>query len=111
MDQTFMDGYCYQEQAKRLEARLQALPLKADIKKLKAAIKREQTDLAKLERFVEETQSQLVPADEMEKMRVTREMQIEMLRRKQRPLMEKADAINLDELIAKVDALEAEENH
>ncbi|XP_065074464.1 uncharacterized protein LOC135698419 [Ochlerotatus camptorhynchus] len=110
MDASFVDGYCYQEQANRLGARLQSITLKADIKKLKADLQHEEADLAKLEHFVTETRAQLVPADEMEKLRVTRETQIEMLRSKQKTLMEKADAVNLDELIAKVNVLETEEN-
>ncbi|XP_053687713.1 uncharacterized protein LOC128737165 [Sabethes cyaneus] len=110
LDHSFVDEYCYQEQAKRLEARLQAIPLKASIKQLKEDIKREEHELAKLESFVTETQSQLIPTDAMEKMRVTREKRIEMLRNKQKTLMGKGDTIKLDDLIAKVNSLEAEEN-
>ncbi|XP_055606197.1 uncharacterized protein LOC129754268 [Uranotaenia lowii] len=110
MGMSFVDDFCYQEEAKRLEARLQAISLKASIDRLKRDLKQEETDLARLERFVTETQAQLIPADEMEKMRNTRERQIEMLRSKQKTLMEKADAVNLDDLIAKVNQLQAEEN-
>ncbi|XP_055535698.1 uncharacterized protein LOC129724648 [Wyeomyia smithii] len=110
LDPSFVDEYCYQEQAKRLEARLQAIPLNARIKQLREDIKREESDLARLEAFVTETQSQLIPTDVMEKMRVTREKRIEMLRSKQKTLMGKADTIKLDDLIAKVNSLEADEN-
>lgn len=135
LEPSFVDDYCYQEQSKALEARLQTITLKAQLKRLRAEIKAEETDLAKLEHFVTESQAQLISSDEMEKLRVTREKWIEMLRSKQvmcltlfvannglvwltlisswtlqRTLMEKADVLNLDDLIAKVNAIEAEEN-
>ncbi|XP_055630731.1 uncharacterized protein LOC129771269 [Toxorhynchites rutilus septentrionalis] len=110
LDPSIFAGYCYEVQCKRLEARFHAITLKADIKRLKNEIKREECDLAKLEQFVAETRSQLIPSEEMEKTRIMREKRIEMLRSKQKTLLEKVDAVNLDELIAKVNALEAEEN-
>uniref|UniRef100_A0A8D8J450 (northern house mosquito) hypothetical protein n=1 Tax=Culex pipiens TaxID=7175 RepID=A0A8D8J450_CULPI len=110
LEPSFVDDYCYQEQSKALEARLQTITLKAQLKRLRAELKAEETDLAKLEHFVTETQAQLISSDEMEKLRVTREKWIEMLRSKQKTLMEKADVLNLDDLIAKVNAVEAEEN-
>ncbi|XP_058832781.1 uncharacterized protein LOC131690788 [Topomyia yanbarensis] len=110
LDASFVDGYCYQEQAKRLEARLQSIPLKARIRQLNNEIKREETDLAKLEHFVTETRAQLIPEDEMGKIRIILDKRIEVLRSKQKTLMEKADRVNMDELIAKVNTLEAEKN-
>ncbi|XP_058461127.1 uncharacterized protein LOC131436426 [Malaya genurostris] len=110
LEVSFVEDYCYQLKAKRLEAQLQSIPLKTRIRQLRNDIKREEIDLAKLEQFVTETRALLIPTDEMEKMKITREKRIEMLRNKQKTLMEKADSVNLDELINKVNALDAEEN-
>ncbi|XP_053663815.1 uncharacterized protein LOC128712976 [Anopheles marshallii] len=105
---SFLEEFLYQREAKRLEAKTQAIALRSDVASLRRQCDIEAKDVNRLESFLEEAQKLVKSAEELEKKKANQEKNHEVVKGKLESLPSVSDDINLDELIANVRLLEEE---
>uniref|UniRef100_A0A182M1W2 Uncharacterized protein n=1 Tax=Anopheles culicifacies TaxID=139723 RepID=A0A182M1W2_9DIPT len=129
---SFLEEFLYQREAKRLEAKTQAITLRSDVAALRRQCDHETKDVNRLESFLEDAQKLATSTDDFEKKKAGHEKNHEVVRKKlvsrayehgigrgssgnksmtrlQESLPSVPDDINLDELIANVRLLEEED--
>uniref|UniRef100_A0A2C9H6I1 Uncharacterized protein n=1 Tax=Anopheles minimus TaxID=112268 RepID=A0A2C9H6I1_9DIPT len=106
---SFLEEFLYQREAKRLEAKTQAITLRSDVASLRRHCDNEANDVNRLESFLEDAQKLATSTDEFEKKKANQEKNHEVVRKKLESLPRVPDDINLDELIANVRLLEEED--
>ncbi|XP_050075698.1 uncharacterized protein LOC126563119 [Anopheles maculipalpis] len=106
---SFLDEFLYQREAKRLEAKTQAITLRSNVASLRAKCDSEAKEVSRLESFLEDAQKLATSTDEFEKKKANQEKNYEVVKGKLESLPSVSDDINLDELIANVRQLEEED--
>uniref|UniRef100_A0A182T1U3 Uncharacterized protein n=1 Tax=Anopheles maculatus TaxID=74869 RepID=A0A182T1U3_9DIPT len=106
---SFLEEFLYQREAKRLEAKTQAITLRSDVASLRIQCDSETKEVNRLESFLEEAQKLATSTDEFEKKKANQEKNHEVVKGKLESLPSVPDDINLDELIANVRLLEEED--
>ncbi|XP_052893487.1 uncharacterized protein LOC128301177 [Anopheles moucheti] len=105
---SFLEEFLYQREAKRLEAKTQAITLRSDVASLRRQYDIEAKNVNRLETFLEEAQKLVKSTEELEKKKANQEKNQEVVKRKLESLPNVSDDINLDELITNVRLLEEE---
>ncbi|XP_049293938.1 uncharacterized protein LOC125769310 [Anopheles funestus] len=106
---SFLEEFLYQREAKRLEAKTQAITLRSDVASLRRQCDNEAKDVRRLESFLEDAQKLATSTDEFEKKKANQEKNNEVVKGKIESLPSIPDDIKLDELIANVRLLEEED--